>query len=143
MNPLHPLVARLVELIGQPLLTAENLDELTTSSGDVALFCGGDPIQHPECLDVAVVLPELLTVFRGRFRAVVASASLEPQLLAMYGFQRWPSLVFLRDGQYIGVISGIQDWSVYLERITDLLSASPSRPPSVGIAVSAPANHCH
>jgi hydrogenase-1 operon protein HyaE len=143
MPALHPLVSRLVEHIGLPLATPENLDTLLSEPGDAVIFCGGDPVQYPECLDVAVVLPEILAAYPGRFHAVVAAPGLERPLQAQYGFQQWPTLIFVRDGQYIGAISGIQDWPVYLERVARLLAARPSRPPSVGIAVSAPASHCH
>lgn len=145
MNTLHPLIARLTGEYGYPLLDADNLEAFCAAPGDAVLFCTGDPVQHPECLDVAVVLPELLRAFPGRFHAAVAASVLEPDLQARYGFNRWPTLVFLRDGAYVGVLSGIQDWSVYLSRIQDLLAAAPSRPPSIGIAVStaAAASTCH
>lgn len=145
MSPLHPLINRLVNALGYPLLDSETLlDAFGDLPGDAVIFCAGDPVQYPECLDVAVVLPELLHAFPGRFHAAVASRAQEPGLQALYGFKRWPSLVFLRDGAYVGTISGIQDWSVYLSRIQALLATPASRPPSIGIAV---ANHaasaCH
>jgi len=145
MNIPHPLIARLVDEYGYPLLNADNLEAFCAAPGDAVLFCAGDPVQHPECLDVAVVLPELLRAFPGRFRAAVAASALEPDMQVRYGFNRWPTLVFLRDGAYVGTLSGIQDWSVYLSHIHDLLATAPSRPPSIGIAVStaATAPTCH
>ena len=146
MNALHPLIARLVVDYGYPLLDASNLDACIATPGDSVLFCAGDPLLYPECLDVAVVLPELMRAFSGRFRAAVVSRELEAELQARFGFNRWPSLIFLRDGGYVGVLSGILDWSVYLARIQDLLAAPTARPPSIGIAVSAGASHpshCH
>jgi hydrogenase-1 operon protein HyaE len=143
MNPLHPLIARLVDDYGYPLLDQDTLDACIAAPGDTVLFCAGDPLLYPECLDVAVVLPELMRAFSGRFRAAVVSRELEAELQARYGFNRWPSLVFLRDGGYVGVLSGILDWSVYLARIQDLLAAPTARPPSIGIAVSASVSHCH
>lgn len=144
---LHPLVARLVAQCGYPLLDGEILLEaFCDAPGEAVIFCGGDPVQYPECLDVAVVLPELMRAFPGRLRAAVASRAQEPAMQALYGFTRWPSLVFLRDGAYVGAISGIQDWSVYLARIKDLLATPASRPPSIGIAVApvhAAASSCH
>lgn len=139
----HALITRLTDEFGYPLLAADNLDAFCDAPGDAVLFCAGDPVQHPECLDVAVVLPEILRAFPGRFRAGVASAELESSLQLRYGFNRWPTLVFLRSGAYIGAISGIQDWSIYLARIDDLLAAPTSRPPSVGIAVSTTTTSCH
>lgn len=144
MNPLHPLVARLVEISARPAITPEALEAFLDEPGEVVLFCGGDPLQHPECLDVAVVLPELHRLFAGRCRIAVAARELEPALQVGYGIQRWPSLLFLRDGQYVGVIAGMQDWSVYLERFKQLLDTPASRPPSIGIAVASQSGqHCH
>lgn len=144
MNACHPLVARLIELSGRPALAADALNRLLAEPGMTVLFCGGDPVQYPECLDVAVVLPEMLKLFPERFRMVVADRALEPALQVGYGIQRWPSLLFLRDGQYVGTISGMQDWSVYVQRFAQLLDAPAGRPPSIGIAVaSEAASHCH
>ncbi len=44
--------------------------------------CAGDPVQYPECLDVAVVLPELLRAFPGRFRAGIPAVEMEPAVFA-------------------------------------------------------------
>lgn len=144
MTRLHPLIARLTDVYGYPLLEAANGEAFLAAPGDAILFCAGDPVQHPECLDVAVVLPELLRAFPGHFRAGIVSADLEPHMQARYGFTRWPTLVFLRDGAYLGVLSGIQDWSVYLSRIQDLLTGVPGQPPSIGIPVSSAASAtCH
>ncbi len=139
----HPLVARLIDEFGYPLLDDERLVEaFDDAPGDAVIFCGGDPVQYPECLDVAVVLPELLRTFPGRFRVAVAARALEPAMQARYGLTRWPSLVFLRDGAYVGVIPGIQDWSVYIARVLELLATPAGRPPSIGVAAPAPAA-CH
>lgn len=143
MNPQHPLIARLVDEFGYPLLNASNLDAFCEAPGDAVLFCGGDPTQHPECLDVAVVLPEILRTFPGRFRTAVITSDLNLAVQTRFGFSRWPTLVFLRNGAYVGVISGIQDWSVYLARINELLATPASRPPSIGVTVSSASATCH
>ena len=143
--PIHPLIARLIDEFGYPQLDAGNLETWNAAPGDAVLFCAGDPVQYPECLDVAVVLPEILRAFPGRFRAGIAASELEPAMQARFGFNRWPTLVFLRGGAYVGVISGIQDWTVYLGRINELLAAPAHRPPSIGIPVSSPSTShtCH
>lgn len=145
MTPIHPLIARLVDEFGYPYLAADDLEAFGNAPGDAVLFCAGDPVQYPECLDVAVVLPEILGAFPGRFRAGIPAMGMEPAMQARYGFNRWPTLVFLRAGAYVGMISGIQDWAVYLARIQELLATPGSRPPSVGIPVSTPstAAPCH
>lgn len=144
MNLNHPLLARLAEAAGRTVASPADLDALLAEPGDWVLFCGGNPTQYPECLDVAVVLPELLAMHGGRVRAAVAAPELEAPLQARYGFSRWPSLVFLRDGAYVGVISGMKDWSAYVGQFAEMLAAPTSRPPSVGIAVAATAqSSCH
>ena len=57
------------------------------------------------------------------------------ELKRRYGFREYPSLVFLRDGKYVGTISRIQDWVVYLEQIAELLEAPTRRPPGFAIPV--------
>lgn len=140
----HPLIERLVEQFACPVVNDVDLEAFLSRRGHAVLFCGGDPVQYPECLDVAVILPELRTTFADRFEIALAARGLESRLQALYGFQRWPSLVFLRDGEYLGVIQGMQDWTVYLQRAAELLDGPVSRPPSVGIPVaSATVSHCH
>jgi hydrogenase-1 operon protein HyaE len=146
MTEFHPLVARLVETSGRCAIDIDNLSDFLDEPGMQILFCGGDPVQHPECLDVAVVLPELAQQFAGRFSFAVAAPTLEPALRANYGIQHWPTLLCLRDGEYVGVIAGMQDWSIYTQRLASLLEAPASRAPSIGIAVAGSATHsthCH
>jgi hydrogenase-1 operon protein HyaE len=145
MTAPHPLINRLIDDFGYPHLAGSGLDAFVDAPGDAVLFCSGDPVQYPEALDVAVVLPELLRAFPGRLRAGVVAAEQAASAQARFGFTRWPTLVFLRGGEYVGMLSGIQDWSVYLERVRALLTAAPGRPPSIGIpvATSAPAPNCH
>lgn len=145
MTAPHPLIARLIDDFGYPHLAGSDLAAFTDAPGDAVLFCAGDPVQYPEALDVAVVLPELLRAFPGRLRAGVVTAEQAPALQARFGFNRWPTLVFLRGGEYVGMLSGIQDWSVYLARIRELLDAAPSRPLSIGILVSSSSapSACH
>jgi hydrogenase-1 operon protein HyaE len=139
----HPLVARLSTDYGYPLLDAAGLDDFLEAAGDGVIFCGGDPVQHSECLDVAVVLPELLRAFPGRLRAGVAGRELEPALQARFGINRWPSLVFVRAGAYVGTLAGMQDWPVYLARVEDLLAGPVCRPPSIGVAIGVEPTRCH
>ena len=141
----HPLLARLAETAGRTLASATDLDALLAEPGDWVLFCGGNPVQYPECLDVAVALPELLAIHRDRLKAAVVAPELAAAAQARYGFSRWPSLVFLRDGDYVGTLSGMQDWIAFVARFCEMLTATPSRPPTIGIPVAAAANapSCH
>jgi hydrogenase-1 operon protein HyaE len=53
----------------------------------------------------------------------------------------------LRDGGYLGAVDGIRDWDAYLAELDRLLDAAPTRPPTIGIPVTAAgaadASHCH
>ena len=100
----------------------------------MVLFAG-DPVQFPEGLDVAVVLPELQRSLPGRFKVAVVPREREDAVARRYGSQRWPTLLFLRDGQYVTTVSGMHDWDVFLERVTQALAMPISRAPTIGIPV--------
>lgn len=136
-----PLLDRLSTELGYPLLDATGVDAFIAEPGVSVLFFTEDPARFAETLDVAVVLPELLSAFPSLRPAVVARSA-EKALQKRYGFSRWPALVFLRDGEYLETITGIQDWSEYLQTIAGLLQAPVRRPPSIGIpVVGAPGGH--
>jgi len=134
---LHPLLQRLVALLDAPLIDADSLEAWAARPGNALLFFSEDPVQFRETLDLAVIVPELAAAFPGRFRVGLVPAHAARALASRYGFRRWPALVLLRDGRYVGAIEGLLDWSDYTERLAQLLDADPSRPPGVGIAVRA------
>lgn len=129
-----PLIDRLSEALGYPLLDLEGVAEFLPQQAFSVLFFTEDIKRFPESNDVAVVLPELISVFPELSPGVVARED-EKKLQKQFGFTSWPALVFFRKGQYLGALTGIQDWSVYLSEIKSLLASEPSRPPTVGIAV--------
>jgi len=122
----HPLIERLVTQLGMPEVCAGNADAFLAAPGDAVLFFTENPAQHPETLDVAVILPEIVAAFRGRLRAAVVSRDSERELQQRFGFARWPALVFARGGEYVGAITSIRDWDFYLARVQELLD-SPTR----------------
>jgi hydrogenase-1 operon protein HyaE len=123
----HPLLERLVRDCGVPEVDAGSVDAFLATPGDAVLFFSEDPKQHPESADVAVILPELLKSFPGRLRAAFVARASERELQKRYGFARWPALVFLRDGDYVGAITGIHDWDVFLDKVRELLAAPTRR----------------
>lgn len=137
LAPEPVLVERLVQQHGARWIDTGTVDDWAGGAGDRVLFFGGDPVRFPEVLDVAVVLPELQRQFGGRFTVGVVRREAEDTIAARYAAQRRPSLVFLRDGRYVGVIAGMLDWDDYLQRVAALLAAAPSRVPGVGIPVVA------
>ena len=76
--------------------------------------------------DLAVVLPELMQAFAGRFRAALVERASERALQKRFGFARWPALVFTRGGELVGTITGMHDWDEFVARVATQLE-SPTR----------------
>ena len=88
-----------------------------------------------ETLDIAVIVPELRRAFPGRFRVGVLMPESARPLQPRYGFRRWPALVLMSDGSYVGAIEGLRDWDGFLQQLARLLDAPPARAPTVGAAM--------
>ena len=124
--PRHPLVERLVRELGLPEVGMASVDEFLAPPGDAVLFFTEDPTQYPESADVAVILPELMQALGGRFRAAVVERTSERALQKRFGFARWPALVFARDGDLVGAVTGMHDWDEFVRKSAALLD-SPTR----------------
>jgi len=133
----HPLVDRLISELDYPEISLQNHDEFVGVSGMNVLFFPGDPTTVRDSTDVAVVLPELVDAFAGQLRpGVVTDVFGDGKALKrQYGFREYPALVFVRSGEYIGVLTRIQDWGDYLEKIAELMTGAPRRPPGFSIPV--------
>ena len=134
---MHPLLERLVSLCGASVLEPGDFDAWADEPGAALLVFTEDPVLYRETLDLAVIVPELAQAMAGRFRTGVLLPAAARALAPRYGFRRWPALVLLRDGRYIGAIDGLRDWHDYVEELPRLLVSEPTRPPTVGIAVTA------
>jgi hydrogenase-1 operon protein HyaE len=124
-----PLITQLQTRHGFPLLNADSYDHFVYGAETSVLFFCNDPVQFPESHDVAVILPELVKAFSGRLQAAVIDRSIERELQARFRFTGWPSLVFLRNGEYLGAITGIKDWQEYRQETARILAAAPGEPP--------------
>ena len=133
----HVLIDRLVSDFGCTEVSMENHDDFVATPGMNVLFLPGDPKTVKDATDVAVVLPELLEVFPGTFNVGVVTDTFGDgvKLKRLYGFTHFPSLVFVRDGDYVGTISRIRDWQEYLTLINEILVAEPRRRPGIPIEV--------
>lgn len=144
-STLPPLLQRLIDERGAQRVEPDTLDAFVAQPGDRVIFLSGDPVQFPEGLDVAVVLPELQAALPGRFSVGVVPLDSQEAIARRFGSQRWPALVFLRDGEYVTTLAGMHDWTDYLERVGEALSMPASRVPGIGIplvsANSAPSCH--
>lgn len=130
-----PLIERLQREFSYPTVDASSLNTFLQQNACTVLFFTEEPSRFPESNDVAVVLPELVKAFQGKFTPAIVARSDEKKLQSLYGFQSWPALVFLRGQNYLGAITGIQDWGVYLDEINTILASTASRPPAIGIPV--------
>lgn len=133
----HPLLERLVSLTSAAVLEPGDFDAWAGQPGAALVVFTEDPVLYRETLDIAVIVPELAQALPGRFRTGVLMPAAARALASRYGFRRWPALVLLKDGQYVGAIDGLREWQVYVEEMSSLLESAPTRPPSVGIAVTA------
>ena len=144
---LHPLLDRLVELTSAAVPTAADFDAWALAPGTALLVFTEDPVRYRETLDLAVIVPELEKALPGRFRIAVLLPEAARALAPRYGFRRWPALVLLRDGRHVGAIDGLRDWQDYVDELARLLDAEPTRPPTIGISVTAHAGaagpSCH
>lgn len=141
-----PLIQRLARDFGATWVDEHTVADWTSGGGDRVVLLAGDPVRFPEGVDVAAVLPELMKAFPKRFAVAVVPRDSEDAVARRYGSQRWPSLLFFRDGQYVTAIAGMQDWDVYLAGVAAALAMPPSRPPTIGIPVvsqSGVGSSCH
>ncbi|KPP85421.1 MAG: hydrogenase-1 operon protein HyaE [Rhodobacteraceae bacterium HLUCCA08] len=123
----HPLIARLTDALGWPRLASHaDLRAFTEAPGDHVLFVPGDPKRNLETADVAVILPELVQAFQGRFDCAVVDDAIEAGLRDMTGVLKTPSLIFYRDGAFVGGIPRVRDWDDYMTRIAQLLALQPT-----------------
>lgn len=143
MNRLHPLVRRLVDERRASALTLDTLADWAGRPGDHVLFFSGDAAQFGEGPDVAVVLPELQAASGRRFDIGVVPRSEEDAIARRYGVNRWPSLVFVREGGYVGTLSGMRDWSEFVDAVHSTLAAPVTRAPIAIPVVAAAAPSCH
>lgn len=142
--PLHPLVQRLLDAALGDALTLATLTDWTARPGEHALFFSGDAQRFPEAADVAIVLPELQVALGRRFDIGVVPRGEEDAIARRWGVQHWPSLVFVREGGYLGTVSGMHDWSDYVAAVAAVLAKPVSRAPGIGIPVTAAAtSSCH
>lgn len=144
-STLPPVMQRLVDQFGAARVDSDSLDAFLARAGDRVLLLSGDPVQFPEGLDVAVVLPELRSAVGNAFEIGVVPLEHQEAIARRYGSQRWPALVFLRGGQYVTTLAGMHDWIDYVKQVEQALALPVSRPPGIGIplvsANSAPTCH--
>ncbi|MDF0600226.1 hydrogenase accessory protein [Psychromarinibacter sp. C21-152] len=122
----HPLIDRLTDELGWPRLETMAEVRACVAEGTHCLFVPGDPRRNLESADVAVILPELRIAFQRAFDCAVVGDGAETELREAVRVLKTPSLIFFRDGAFLGGIPKVRDWSDYLARIPQILSAEPA-----------------
>ena len=135
----HPLIQRLLDELGYAEVSLANHDDFVAQPGMNVLFLPGDPEVVKDATDVAVVLPELVARFDRQLRpGVVTDTWGDGKALKQhYGFSAYPSLVFVRSGDYVGTITRIAEWADYIEKIAGFFDAPCRRPPGFKVPVVA------
>ncbi len=131
----YPLVAQLFSKHGFAEVTQADFPAWSEAPGRALLLFLEDPGRFKETLDLAVIVPELVRAFPGRFRVGVVLPDAARALSVRFGFRRWPAFVVMADGQYVGAVDGLRNWDEYIAEVAGLLDAAPTRPPTIGIAV--------
>ncbi len=124
-----PSIKAMLERTSYPALAGPELDDFIDEHDTVALVFAEGIKRLPEADDLAVILPELVQAFDGRFDVAVVPFPAHRDMQLKYRFLKLPTLVFVRDGEYLGAISGLLDWADYLAEIERILAAQPSEPP--------------
>jgi len=135
----NKLIDRHTQELGYEEISLDNHDNFTRHPGLNVLFFPGNPETVKDATDVAVVLPELISAFGEQLNpgVVTDTYGAGKKLKQKYGFSQYPALVFVRDGEYVGAITRIQDWSEYLTKINTFLAAPTRRAPGFSIPVVA------
>ncbi|MDR3522273.1 MAG: hydrogenase [Acidocella sp.] len=123
-------VQRLLDRPGIAQLSHDTVDEFI-AKGDSILFFTGNAVRYPEIDDVATILPELLAAFGNRFKVGVINPDTDRAAAKHFKVDIRPSLVFLRDGQQLGVLPRVRDWAIYLDEISALYAAPQHIPEAV------------
>lgn len=137
-----PLVKRLIEQHGARLLDEPGFDAFVAEAGEGVLFFTEDPARFREVNDLAVILPEVRRAAGRPFRIGVVPPELANAKAATWGVRRWPALVFVRAGGWLGNVDGLRDWAEYVHLATELLDG-PARPLPARVIPVAAAPACH
>ncbi len=132
----HPLYRRLLTEHGFEEITPETLEAFLARPGFGSLIFLEDPNRMKETLDELVIAPELMKPYPMIVNRGVVVAENARAIARKFGFRKWPAMVLLRDGQYLGVIAGLMQWGDAAKLMTEVMSSEPTRPPSIGIPVN-------
>lgn len=131
LDRLETAIGRMVQKHG---FVRVDRDNPVFPGGLTALLMTEDPQRNLEVLDACVILPEALKLLGEQVARYVAGPETAVTLMPRFGVVRAPSVVFLRNGAYIGALNGIRDWRDYQAELARLLDG-PAQPKPIGIPV--------
>ncbi len=133
LERLETALGRMVQKHAFQRVDRENLQ---FPAGPCVLLLTEDPLRNPEVLDACVILPEALKEAGEQIQRLVAGPEATAVLQARFGIARPPAVIFLRDGEFHGSLTGIRDWNDYRAELARLL-AGPAQPKPIAIPVRA------
>jgi len=143
-NNFSGLLDKLVAKNGISDLGNAEFQAFMDEPGNGVVLLTEEPDTAPESWDMAVIFPELLAATSVNLRAALLRPENAKVLQTRFGLGRLPSLLFVRDGGYVGAIEGLHDWNEFVNDCNEMLQRPVSRAPSVGIAVTAVSSStCH
>jgi hydrogenase-1 operon protein HyaE len=113
------------------VLRKAEVDDFLARNPRALLFFIGD---RGEGLDVAVVVRELATSYRGQLRVGIVDQRDETALMTRFGVVVMPAVVFLRNGEPAELVARMRDWPVYAQAADRLLSDDSPAPLTGGNA---------
>ena len=118
----HPLLRRLVDDLGWPLLASlDEVSAFTARPGTHCLLVPGNPARNLETADAAVILPELRMAFQGVFDCALVDDAVEAEVREIFKALKTPGFLFFAEGTYLGSIQKIRDWDDYMVHLPRLL----------------------
>ena len=142
-TPFATQLERLETRHGFLRLTADEVDAFA-AAGDSLLLLTDEPQTCPEAWDMALVLPEALKAWPGRFRVGVADPAASREIAARFGASQLPAMLFQRDGAWVGKLEGMFEWDRLVAALGAMLAAPTARRPGIGIPVrAATTSSCH
>ncbi len=131
----HPIFTRMVEEDGFERIDPDTYEAFLKKPGLSMILFIEDPNRMKETMDGLVIAPEIAKACKLIENKAVVCPPHARKLSQIYGFKRWPALVFVRDGAYLGAVDGLRLWSELIKEIDEIIQRSPSFPPSIGIPI--------
>ncbi|HWJ04284.1 MAG TPA: hypothetical protein VNS57_00685 [Steroidobacteraceae bacterium] len=109
------LIETLAEHPATEVVRRNGLADFLSRHPRAMLFFTGDVAAHPEALDVAIVVRELLRQYAGRLTLGLVDRRDEAAVMARTGVVVLPAVAFVSDGKPVDVVARMRDWSAYAQ----------------------------